>query len=51
MNAEAFFAKIRTYADLSAEAELAWSSLHREGHFAIANLSFPLAFSDVRSSP
>lgn len=25
--------------------------LHREGHFAVAGLSFPLAFSDVRSSP
>ena len=29
MNSDAFFAKIRTYTELSAEAELAWSSLLR----------------------
>jgi len=29
MNTDAFFAKIRTYTDLSANAELAWSSLLR----------------------
>lgn len=33
MSSEAFFAKIRTYADLSAEAERAWSALLRPRHY------------------
>jgi len=34
MNAEPFFAKIRTYTDLSAQAEQAWSSLLRPRQYA-----------------
>ena len=34
MNTDAFFAKIRTYADLSARAEQAWASLLRPRQFA-----------------
>ena len=34
MSADAFFAKIRAYADLSAEAEHAWSSLLRPRRYA-----------------
>jgi len=33
MNTKAFFAKIRTYADLSANAERAWSALLRPRHY------------------
>jgi CRP-like cAMP-binding protein len=33
MNTEAFFTKVRTYTDLSAKAELAWSSLLRPRQF------------------
>ena len=34
MNTEAFFAKIRSYADISAKAELAWSSLLRPRRYS-----------------
>jgi CRP-like cAMP-binding protein len=34
MNTDAFFARIRTYADLSAEAERAWASLLRPSRLA-----------------
>lgn len=34
MSAQAFFAKIRSYTDLSAKAELAWSSLLRPRRYA-----------------
>jgi len=34
MNTEVFFARIRAYADLSAKAEQAWSSLLRSRHYA-----------------
>jgi CRP-like cAMP-binding protein len=33
MNSQAFFAKVRTYTDLSEEAERAWSALLRQRHY------------------